>query len=199
MGLIWITLQIHLPASPRCHGHKPFPEVHFGAPPPAPFFHSVSLPLARSCRWLEAKELSGNWIQSQDNKEKNKMQVRAAPLSPPEPKNEFAFGRGWRWKTSLMATVHGAFPRGERVLANKTSRMRWKASKTWGYICVFNKSGPHVFRRSLNCRWTLKYQINKFEKLHFKWNCIYLLDVSWTYQINHIWIKYNQKMHYALH
>lgn len=79
MGLIWITLQIHLPASPRCHGHKPFPEVHFGAPPPAPFFHSVSLPLARSCRWLEAKELSGNWIQSQDNKEKNKMQVRAAP------------------------------------------------------------------------------------------------------------------------
>lgn len=87
MGLIWITLQTHLPASPRCHGHKPFSEVHFGAfSPPAPFFHSVSLPLARPCRRLEAKELSGNWTQSQDNNGKNKMQVRAAPCPLPSQK-----------------------------------------------------------------------------------------------------------------
>lgn len=193
MGLIWITLQIHLPASPRCHGHKPFPEVHFDAFSPLPPSST------RSCRWLEAKELSGNWIQSQDNNEKNKMQVSAAPCPLLSQKNEFAFGSGCWWKASLMATVCGTFPRGERVLANKMCRMLWKASETWGYICVFNKRGPHAFIRSLNCQWTLKYQINKLEKWHFRWNCIYLVDASWTYQINHIRIKYNLKMYYTLH
>ncbi len=106
------------------------------SPPPAPFFHSVSLPLARACWWLEAKELSGNWIQSQDNKDKNKMQVRATPLSPPEPKNESAFANGNGSRHVSRGDV--------RILANKTSRTRWKASETWGSICVFNKSGPHV-------------------------------------------------------
>lgn len=159
MGLIWITLQIHLPASPRCHGHKPFPEVHFGVfIPHAPFFHS--LPLARPCRWLEAKELLGNWIQSHDNNEKNKMQVRAAPLPLPSQKNEYAFGSGCSWKPSLMATVRGAFPWGERLLANKTRKTQWKAPESWGYICVCNKTGPHAFISCSNCRWTLKYQIN---------------------------------------
>lgn len=144
MGLIWITLQIHLPASPRCHGHKPFPEVHFGVFSPAAPFHSVSLPLARPCRWLEAKELLGNWIQSQDNNEKNKMQVRATPRPLPSQKNEYAFGSGCSWKPLLMATVRGAFFWGERLLANKMRWMRWKPSETWGYIYVCVKKLGHT-------------------------------------------------------
>lgn len=158
MGLIWITLQIHLPASPRYHGHKPFPEVHFGVfIPHAPFFHS--LPLAWPCRWLEAKELLGNWIQSQDNSEKNKMQVRAAPLPLPSQKTSMHLAVAVRESHHSWQRC-AAFPWGERLLANKTRKTRWKASETWGYICVCNKTGPHAFISCSNCRWTLKYQIN---------------------------------------
>ncbi len=152
-------------------------------PPPAPFFHSVSLPLARACWWLEAKELSGNWIQSQDNKDKNKMQVRATPLSPPEPKNESAFANG-------NGSRHVSPRRANTGKQNEPDAM--KGLRNMGLHVCLTKVG-HTRPRTLN------YQINKLKKWHFKSNCIDLVDVPRTHQINNLRIKSNQKMNYALH
>ncbi len=103
-------------------------------PPPCPLLPLSLTPFGSGMWWLEAKELSGNWIQAKTTR--TRIRCRSEP--PPCPLLS--------QKTSPLlptATVHGTSPRGERILANKTSRTRWKASETWGYICVFNKSGPH--------------------------------------------------------
>lgn len=185
MGLIWITSS-SFPSLPWTQA------ISRGTlwRPPAPFFHSVSLPLAQACWWLEAKELSGNWIQSQDNKDKNKMQVRSTPCpllsqktSPLLPMADGERHLSWQRFTARLPEES------EYWQTKRAGRDERPQKHGVTYVCL-RKVGH-------TCPRTLNYQINKLEKLHFKSNCIDLLDVPWTHQINHIRIKSNQKINYA--